>query len=308
MQTLSFDGTRWCEGEQNGAEYLWFNIERPDSEALEILRERFGLHALSIEDCLSPNPHAPKIDEFSDHLFLVLLAPREGRPGLTEEFDVFLGERFVITYADAPLPEVAKVMESTTDGRTLRRGPDGLVYEIVDIMVDGFLPATMALSDELEALGAAVLGESGRGPSREILELRTRAGKLRRHLVPQLGVIQRLSRGEFAFVQQANLIYFRDIFDHLVRLDFALEGVREDAEMALSTYLSNLNNRMNEVMKVLAVVAALALPATVITGVFGTNFDNVPGLHSNWGFALMIGAMAGLSGAMAWYFHQRKWW
>jgi magnesium transporter len=109
-------------------------------------------------------------------------------------------------------------------------------------------------------------------------------------------------------VLESNQIYFRDIYDHLVRIDLALEGVREDAEMAMSTYLSNLNNRMNEVMKVLSLVAALALPAAVITGVFGTNFDNVPGLHSNWGFALMLGGMAAIAISMGVYFRRRGWW
>ena len=93
-----------------------------------------------------------------------------------------------------------------------------------------------------------------------------------------------------------------------MRIDLALEGVREDAEMGLSTYLSSLNNRMNEVMKVLSVVAALALPGTVISGIFGTNFDNVPGLHSNWGFALMMSGIIGLAAGMAWYFKRRDWW
>jgi len=115
-------------------------------------------------------------------------------------------------------------------------------------------------------------------------------------IVPEQNLMLRLGRGEFVLVQPSNQVYYRDIYDHLVRVDMALEGLREDAEVALGTYMSALNNRMNEVMKVLAVVGALALPATVITGVFGTNFDDIPGLHSNWGFAAMMGAMAGIAG------------
>jgi len=92
-----------------------------------------------------------------------------------------------------------------------------------------------------------------------------------------------------------------------VRIDLGLEELREDAEVALSTYLSAFNNRISEVMKVLAVVGALALPASVIAGIFGTNFDNVPGLHSNWGFLAMIGSMTGLAVGMALYFRHRGW-
>jgi magnesium transporter len=142
---------------------------------------------------------------------------------------------------------------------------------------------------------------------RQILASRARAGRIRRILTSQLAVMQRLSRGEFALISEPNRIYFRDIYDHLVRIDLALEGLREDAEVALSTYLSAVNNRLSEVMKVLAVVSALMLPGTLITGVFGTNFDNVPGLHSNWGFLIMIVSMAAIAVGMAIFFRRRRW-
>jgi magnesium transporter len=90
-------------------------------------------------------------------------------------------------------------------------------------------------------------------------------------------------------------------------VDLALEEVREDTEVALNMYLSSLNNRLSEVMKVLAVVSALALPGTLITGVFGTNFDNVPGLHSNWGFAIMMAGILGAAGGMGLFFRHRGW-
>jgi magnesium transporter len=97
------------------------------------------------------------------------------------------------------------------------------------------------------------------------------------------------------------------VYDHLLRVDLALESLREDTEVALNMYLSALNNRMNEVMKVLAVVSALALPGTLITGIFGTNFDNVPGLHSQEGFALMMASIAAAALGMAYYFKRRNW-
>jgi magnesium transporter len=133
------------------------------------------------------------------------------------------------------------------------------------------------------------------------------AGRIRRVLTPEIQVMMRFGRGEFAIVEEANRPYFRDVYDHLLRVDLALEGVREDTEVALSMHLSALNNRLSEVMKVLAIVSALALPGTVITGVFGTNFDNVPGLHSNWGFALMMASIVGVAAGMAVFFRRRGW-
>jgi magnesium transporter len=134
---------------------------------------------------------------------------------------------------------------------------------------------------------------------RQIRDSRPRRA-IRRILTPELPSCS--AWGEFAG-QPGGPRYL----DHLVRIDLALEGVREDAEVAISTYLSAINNRLSEVMKVLAVVSALLLPGTVITGIFGTNFDNVPGLHSNWGFLLMVVSMVGIAVGMALFFRRRGW-
>jgi magnesium transporter len=199
-------------------------------------------------------------------------------------------------------------VDALRQGVTVRPGADGIVYEVLDRTVDAILPEVNLLSDRLDAIQQEVLTSGGRGGENQaILAVRSRAGQIRRLLTPQLTVMQRLSRGEFKEISVANRIYFRDIYDHMVRVDFAMEGIREDAEVVMSTYLTALNNRLSEVMKVLTVVGALALPAVVIAGIFGTNFDNVPGLHSNWGFAVMIAAMAGLAGGMALYFRSKGW-
>jgi magnesium transporter len=308
MATWSFCEGAWQAGDCESASCRWFQLSASDSDALQSLAPRFGLHPLAVEDCLSRLLHPPKLDEFRDHLFIVLVAVVDGPAASVDELDVFLGRDFLITYADVPLPEVEAVALALSQGRPVRPGADGLFYEIADRMVDGILPEVNALSARLEALETAVLQSGAHGlQSHEVVESRARAGHIRRLLSSQLTATQRLARGEFPYVAEANRIYFRDVYDHLVRVDIALEAVREDAEVVLSTYLAAVNNRMNEVMKVLSVVAALALPATVISGIFGTNFDNVPGLHSNWGFVAMIVGMASLAGSMALYFRRRGW-
>ncbi len=309
VEAWSFDGEAWTAGEKAGATLRWFSLCGSDQDDLEELAKRFGLHPLAVEDCLSPRTHAPKIDEFSDHLFLVLLAAQPGSeaPGL-EEIDVFLGHDFVITYSDHRETEIEAVLQLLRSGRGIRPGADGVVYEIADRLTDAFLPEVHGIADQLDAIEANILANpSDRMHSFHIVALRSHAGQIRRFLGPQLNVMQRLSRGEFAYVSEANRIYFRDIYDHHVRLDIALEGVRDDAEVALSTYLSAVNNRMSEIVKVLSLVAALALPGTVISGIFGTNFDNVPGLHNSWGFVVMMVGMGGVAGGMLLYFWRKGW-
>lgn len=317
MQTWSYADGSWREGETVGADFTWFDVTGAEDSALDTLQDRFGLHDLSVEDCRSPLLHAPKIDDFGDHLFIVLHAVVDGRgAAVTEEVDVFLGRNFLITYQDQPVrtadsegrTPAASLVGGLKRGMTARPGPDGLLYELADRIVDDILPRVNALAEELDLIQDGIVLSGQQGPeNQQILEIRARAGSIRRILTPELSVIQRLSRGEFALVTEPNRIYFRDIYDHLVRIDLSLEGVREDAEVALSTYLSAINNRLSEVMKVLAVVSALMLPSTVITGIFGTNFDNVPGLHSNWGFLLMVVSMAAIAIGMAAFFRRRGW-
>jgi magnesium transporter len=311
MRTWSYLDGRWCETEAETPAPRWYDLARDDADYLKSLGERFGLHPLAIDDCLSPYIHTPKIDDFGEYMFVVVAAmvPGSAQPE-PEELDLFLGRDFLITYHDGPEapPSIAEVANAISQGVAVRPGVDGLMYEIIDRSVDAIIPRVSAMSEELDGIEDRIVvdGVSGMDHHR-VLELRSVAGRIRRLILPEQNLMLRFGRGEFQLVQPSNQVYYRDIYDHLVRVDMALEELREDAEVALGTYMSALNNRMNEVMKVLAVVGALALPATVITGIFGTNFDDIPGLHSNWGFAGMMAAMAGIAGGMAYMFHRRGW-
>lgn len=306
----SVDG-RWCEGEAATGAIRWYDLTRADEAALRDLAARYNLHPLSVDDCLSPYLHTPKVEEFAEHLFLVMVAIAPGEAPLdAEELDVFLGRDFIITYhdrAEAP-PAIESVVTAIKQGVTLRPGTDGLLYEIADRNVESFFPRVTDLAERLDEIEDQILVQGRfREDQRKVLALRALAGRFRRLMAPELQYMLRFGRGEFEVVHEGNRPYFRDIYDHLLRVDLALEELREDTEVALSSYLSVLNNRLNEVMKVLAIVSALALPGTVITGVFGTNFDNVPGLHSNWGFALMIASIVGVAAGMAMFFKRRGW-
>ncbi|MBI5948964.1 MAG: magnesium/cobalt transporter CorA [Chloroflexi bacterium] len=310
METWSCVDGHWAAGDLPGATLRWFDLVGNGTGELETLARRLELHHLAVEDCLSTLVHAPKIDDFGSYLFIVLhaLVPGEDGPS-PEELDIFLGHDFLITYADHRVPAIESVAAAIRQGIGMRPGADGLCYEVADRAVDEILPQVNTLAERLDAIEDRVITSPDAFPDqRAILALRATAGRIRRLLTPQLTVVQRLSRGEFPQVAESNRIYFRDVYDHLVRVDLALEGLREDTEVALSTYLSAVNNRMNEIMKVLSVVSAVALPAVVIAGIFGTNFDNVPGLHSNFGFAVMLATMAALAGGMAVYFRRRHWW
>lgn len=301
---------RWVTGEQGNGPF-WFDLSRSDEAALRDLGARFGLHQLALDDCVSPYLHTPKLEDFGDHLFIILGGMVDGPAGpQLDELDVFVGNDFLLTYHDsAESPRSIAALEAALGQRiAVRPGASGLFYEVADRTVDAMIPRVVDMASRIDGIEATILeGGDLRENHRLVLAQRSLAGNLRRLLAPEQQAMLRLGRDEFPMIAEANRPYFRDVYDHLLRVDLLLEEVREDTEVALSMYLGALNNRLNEVMKVLAVVSALALPGTVITGVFGTNFDNVPGLHSNWGFALMMAGIVGMAAGMALYFRRRGW-
>lgn len=289
----------------------WFDLCKDDEAALRDLAGKLALHPLAVDDCLSPYLHTPKLEDFGNYLFIILadLVSNDGNP-IVQELDVFLGKDFLVTYHDrseepAAIAAVARAIET---GLNTRPGASGLFYEVADRTVDAMIPIVTKLGEELDAIEDRILIAGRLGEDhRRVMSQRALAGKVRRLLTPELQFMVRLGRGELGAIDAADRPYFRDVYDHLLRVDLALEELREDTEVALSMYLSALNNKLNEVMKVLAVVSALALPGTLITGVFGTNFDNVPGLHSQEGFALMIASIVGVAIGMAYFFRKRHW-
>lgn len=311
MRIWSFVNGHWQRGEHDAAEVRWFDLTAEDDAELDTLGERYHLHPLSIEDCRSKLLHAPKIDDFGGYMFVVLQGVRPGMDGPRhEELDAFIGKDFLITYEE-DRPEstagVCAVETALQQGVAVRPGADGIFYEIADRLVDALLPEITALSEQLDTLEEQVLSGQHSEHQRQILNLRSQAGRMRRVMTPQLAVMQRLGRDEFPEIAATNRIYFRDIYDHMVRIDLGLEGLREDAEVALSTYLSAFNNRISDVMRVLTVVGSLALPAALIAGIFGTNFQSVPFIRTDWGFGAMIGLMAVMAGSMALYFKSKGW-
>jgi magnesium transporter len=301
----------WTRGESEGGGVCWYHLDRSDEAQLRELAQRFKLHPLAVDDCLSPYLHTPKLEDFGEYLFIILadLVADGAKPVMTE-LDIFLGKGFIITYHDSSeqVAAISAVERAIEQGLITRPGASGLFYEIADRTVDAMLPIVTEMSEGLDEIEDRILVSGKFGQDhRQVMAERAVAGRIRRLITPELQFMLRLGRGEFETIDASDRPYFRDVYDHLLRVDLALESLREDTEVALNMYLSALNNRMNEVMKVLAVVSALALPGTLITGIFGTNFDNVPGLHSQEGFALMMASIAAAALGMAYYFKRRNW-
>jgi len=247
-----------------GEGLLWLDIEEVTNEDTELLSNVFCFHPLAVADCISKNIHPPKIDDFEDYLFIIVHGINyhiESEVVETTEFAFFLGKNYVVTTHDVPMRSVSSVLDRVRkDGRPMRRGADFLAHDIIDAMVDNFMPTI----DEIDEKSVTVEAEALHEPKREtlvsIMQLKRSILALMRVILPQREIVNGLSRGEYALISERAQIYYRNIYDHLVRIEILVRGLRDMAESVVNTYLSSVSNRMNEVMKMLTLIATIFIP------------------------------------------------
>jgi len=299
---------------RNGLLWIDFSAE-PDSSALPILQD-FGFHPLAIQDALQQT-HSPKIDDWGEYLYIVLNYLRmtdESAAWETDidEVDIFLGKNYVITHHDFPIASLDGVWETAQrDPRYSRDGADHLLYKIMDAVVMDYMPVIEKIDAEIDFIEDAIFGNPGGNTLEKLFTLKRALLAMRRILLPQRETLNKMARDDYAVIDKKDRIFFRDIYDHLVRLHDLNESLRDLVGGALDTYLSALNNRMNEVMKTLTIITTLFMPLTFVTGFFGMNFFAANPPYENWTlpavFYAMLTLMA-LTPAMMYLWMRRRTW
>ena len=299
---------------ESGEGVLWVRLTEDDPESRAVLSEVFDFHQLAIDDCFNGRVDTPKIDDYGAYLFVVAqsvhFSPANSSLQLNE-LDIFLGKNYVVTVqAKQEMPLVDKLFgDAAANPHILARGADFLAHTIIDVMVDQLLPAVEEMDEEIDQLEQAIVDRPERHHLSQVLRLKRDTLLLRRSILPQRDIVNRLSRGEFpAQIGQDALIFYRDIYDHIVRVESMLEGLRDIADGALSSYLSAVNNRMNEIMKAMSIVAVIFLPLNLLASLYGTNLEYSPfGLSLRFGFWVLVASMFLLAGSMVLFFRRRGW-
>jgi len=256
---------------------LWVDFhDEPDASCERTLRDVFHFHPLAIDDALRES-HVPKLDDWDSYLYIVLHAlafdPASEEQLSTRELDIFAGRNYLVTHRDQDIPPLERVWAACPhDERMMGKGAARLLYHLVDEIIAGHMPVVDAIDEEMERIEELILSASGPGTLPHVLRIKRALLHLRRIVAPQRETLNRLARDEFAVIEPDNRVYFRDVYDHLVRLYDIVEGIRDLAAGALDTYLSVINNRMNEVMKTFTLITTLFMPISFITGFFGMNF------------------------------------
>ena len=304
-----------CVGNPNAL--LWVDfIGEPDPSADSILTGIFRFHPLAVDDALQET-HTPKVDDWGDYLYIVLNAisinSEDSLDIKVNELDVFLGRNYVVTHHDTPIPALEKAWNSiSSDKRYTSHGPDHLLYKIIDDLVADYWPLIEKLDAEIDWIEDQVFTNAKPEMMERMFSLKRALVALRRIITPQREVLNRLARDDFEVVDSKDRIFFRDIYDHLVRLHDLTESMRDLLSGTMDAYLSVINNRMNEVMKILAIITTLFMPISFVTGFFGMNFfaPVEPSLEKWTGYIAFIAAMLIIAGtplAMFTWMRRRTW-
>jgi magnesium transporter len=298
----------WIE---RGPENLWIDLLDPSAEDLAYLQEQFRLHPLAVEEC-DHSGVRPKIEEFENHLYLVLhgINHNEGQDQLnTVEFKIFLWRNHLITVHDKPSSSIRGTIERLQrDPQLLSRGGvDKVLHYIADAVVDHYFPILEGLEAQVERLEGDIFKRHSEGLLEEMLHLQRQLLTLQRLIHPQLDILGTLSSGRFSEIDAADLAYFRDVYDHLCRINDRVHVSREMLSGSMQCYLSQVSNRTNNVMKSLAVLATLALPVTFLTSLLGMNLQHLPGRDSPVTFWLVAAASALLSFVVVYLLRRLRW-
>ena len=289
--------------------FVWVALYEPTPEELDAMKEEFGLHELAVEDA-GHGHQRPKIEEYGDSLFAVLQTVEVAGEDLkVGEVAVFVGRNYVLSVRRGTERGLTDVRaRSEREPELLRYGSGYVFYAIMDAVVDRYFPVLDALEVELEEIERRIF--SGRS-NREIIEalygLKQKLMTLKHAAGPLLEATGKLYGGRVPQPCARLQEYFRDIYDHLVRLNQSIESLREMVTTAITVNLSLLTIQESEVTKRLAGYAALVAVPTMIAGIYGMNFQHMPELSWAWGYPASVATMAAIDGYLFYRFRKAKW-
>ncbi len=256
---------------------LWVDYENEtQAETEPLLTKTFHFHPLAVDDALQES-HIPKLDNWGEYLYIVLHAVdidvRDRRRVDTKELDIFIGKNYLVTHHDEHIEAVEKVWSSIQrDPRHLKSGPDHVLYRLTDEIAASFMPVVERFDEQIDQIEDDIFDQPRPVTLEHIFIIKRSVLYLRRIIAPQREVMNKLARDDFEVIDEQDRIYFRDVYDHLVRMYDITEGVRDLVSGTLDTYLSIVSNRMNDVMKTLTIITTIFMPISFLAGFFGMNF------------------------------------
>ena len=292
---------------------LWVDIDSTNRHQLAVMEKIFNFHPLSIEDSVNPVSRV-KVEEYPDYLFIVVRVVRfcETTPDPydleTFNLNLFIGRNFLVTVHGEPSKSVAAVENLVVrNPDMLDRGPARLGHMILDTAIDAYFPIVDQLDDFIDGLETRVFGQFDDAVLHEIFTVKRMVITLRRYLSPQREVFNILTNRPTPFIAPDIQVYFRDVYDHMLRINDSLDNYRELLSSTLDSYLTQVSNRLGMVTKGLSVVATMSVPFVVVAGIYGMNFQNIPLANNPNGFWIMVVGQFAIGLSLVAFLKWRRW-
>ncbi|WP_405109493.1 magnesium/cobalt transporter CorA [Paenibacillus sp. FSL K6-1217] len=283
--------------------FYWIDA---DDEDLVELQPLYGLHDLAVEDCLSEEDQRPKLEIYENHYFIVVNSIRfDDEEIFLRALNVFLGRHFIITVTKQKIHElrVLKPMLWEQEVST----PDRFLYLLIDLVVDNFFSVGDRIEARIEKLEEDILMHTKKSHLSEIIGLRSEILWLKKMLGPQKEVINTLNKKDLRLIDDQLQKYFSDIYENAVKISETFETYRDLMGNLREAYQSSIANRANEIMRVFTAITTIFMPLTVITGIYGMNFENIPETHTEYGYYGVIAVMVTLGCGMLVIFRKKEW-
>jgi magnesium transporter len=309
-------------------ETMWIDLAAPTQDEEERVFCRFlPIHPLSLEDINrlrrepdSP-PHFPKVEEFPEYLLIIvnpitslyrqqlkkMTGPELSHRPFTQLSGVITNNILITHHYEAMecVDQVQKFLQRHLS--FAERGPDYLFHLILDNTVDEYVPVLDFIDETLDHLELEVVQNPRQELFMRLLRLKQEVILLRKTFVLEREVLVRLTRGEFELVSERETVYYRNVYDHLVRFTELIEGSREMVADLMQSYLASTSNKLNEIMKVLTMISTILLPMNFIASIYGMNFEKMPEIKQDWGYPFALGLMAITGMTAFWFFKWRRW-
>jgi magnesium transporter len=290
----------------------WINIDGlHETELIEKIGHYFDVHPLILEDILHTGIR-PKIEEFETFIYIVFKMLCYDEPTgeiLDEQFSLILGTTFVISFQERE----GDIFDSLKDrirnekSRIRKKKADYLTYALIDTVVDNYFIILDILEDKIEALDEELFTSMSKETFHSIIQMKKKLIGVRKAVLPLRELINSIQKKDLSMIEESNMIFFKDIHDHVFQIQESIDTCRELVSGLHDTFLANANNKMNEIMKTLTITATIFIPLTFIAGIYGMNFKHMPELDWKWGYFGVWGLIIGVVAGMFYYFKKKDW-
>ncbi|MET3292616.1 UNVERIFIED_CONTAM: magnesium transporter [Brevibacillus sp. OAP136] len=273
---------------------------------LDVLQQLFGLHDLAIEDCIDEEEQRPKLEQYHDHYFIVINSIQfTNHEIFLREVNLFLGEHYIITITKYPIDEMQRMPALLREEEV--NAADLFLYHLVDQIVESYFDVIDQIEDMLENLEEQILLNTQKSQLNQIIGLRREILYAKKMIGPQRDLIAALNKKELVLIDDKLQKYFGDIHENAVKVAESFETFRDLIANLREAYQSALSGRANDIARIFTALTTIFMPLTIVTGIYGMNFTNMPELHTRYGYFIVLGFMFFLALGMYLYFKKKDW-